>query len=1105
MNKKVIPYLLTMLLCIGSTFAFGQQKIVTGTVTDEKGLALPGATVAEKGTVNTVLTNTTGAFKIKVSAKSTLVISYVGFAAKEILVGNTADFSIKLEAGNSVLNEVVVTSLGISSEKKALGYATATIKSEQLTEAGATNFATAMYGKAPGVQIAASPGGSTSGVRIQIRGANSINFKTTPLIIMDGIPIRDGEFNNSNYWGDQRIRGNGLLDLNNEDIESISVLKGASAAALYGSEANNGVLVITTKSGKGKKGYSIDASMNYFQDQVAYLPEYQNVRGPGDAASATPLGYGTNGFGSKELNGVTYRTPRTYTRTFGEKFDGQPILSWDGVVRPYSFQKNNYASLFQKGNNTTENIAFSNSTDVSNTRVSYTHQHTEGISMGSKNEKHVLNLNSTYKFGKSFSTDILVNFINQDIHNRPYMVDRLLNNFTGMMRTFDNGAWYLNKYQTSRGYRYVQGGNPSLTPDENLVVGGEKTDILDYVWNVNKNITDELSNRIIASITNNYQITNNLKLRGRISTDLTSMNETDKNYSSVPIALTGQYSGGYQMQNNSYNILYGDLLLTYSKTVTKNLDLVAMVGYTADKETSKRSSVGTNGGLTTENRFDLSASYLYPFYSGGSQSSLVKDALVGTLNLNFKNYWYLQGTVRRDRTSTMNPTNNSFVYPSINTGFILSDAFKMPTFIDYAKLRASYGIVGNYPPSYVANVAYSPNNYGNQGGGSVLTSTYNSNPYGNNNIRPEKKQEYEFGFESKLWNNLISLDVSYYHALVVDQLLNLTLPSSSGAGSVLTNIGTLKNTGLEVGVTANLIRGKHFSWTSIVNYSSNKNTVVKLTNGSNQLLHADYDGSAARLVSNVGQAMGDLMAHPEVVDEKGNKVVGSDGLYLIDSKWQKYGNAMPKGIGGFFNSFKYDRFTLDINIDFRIGGDVMPTGLNWLTSRGADKRSLGGMDKAHGGLTYYTDNSLVGHETTASVGPDGETVYNDGILLKGVNQAGATNTHVVPYEYYWNNVFNWGGPQYSESLYHMYIQENSYIKAREITLSYSFPAKIASKLLAKKLQLSAFGRNLFYIYRTIKGMDAEQLTAGSNWTSTVNNIGTNPSTRTFGVMLRASF
>jgi hypothetical protein len=251
--------------------------------------------------------------------------------------------------------------------------------------------------------------------------------------------------------------------------------------------------------------------------------------------------------------------------------------------------------------------------------------------------------------------------------------------------------------------------------------------------------------------------------------------------------------------------------------------------------------------------------------------------------------------------------------------------------------------------------------------------------------------------------------------------------------------------------------------------------------------------------------MGDFYAHPIAKDAKGQGIVGDDGLYALDPGMVKIGNAMPKVIGGFTNNFSYKGFSLDMMIDFRIGGYVMPTGLNWMTSRGLTKESLNAMDKEHGGISYYVDANGKGVQTTASAGPGGQEVHNDGMLLTGVTTDGQKNTNVVSQAYYYWNVYNWGGPQYSESRYELYIKENSYVKLREVSFSYKIPKNIAGKIGAKNLQLSVFGRNLFYLYRTIKDMDAEQLTAGSRWAQSLNNAGTNPSTRSYGVMLRASF
>jgi len=1107
-NKRLLLVLFTLL--VSNMLLLAQVKrTITGVVNDNNGKPVPSATVSVKGTTQSVVTDENGRYSITVDKdNAVLVFSSVSFTSKEIAVGSSATLNASLETSAGDLTEVVVTSLGISKKQKALGYAVSTIKAEDITLTGSPNFGAALYGKAPGVRIGATPGGATSAVNITIRGINSITGKNQPLIVMDGVPIRDGEVKNNNYWGDQRLRGNGLLDINPEDIDNISILKGASAAALYGSEAVNGVVLITTKSGKGKKGFSIDVNANTSFDKVAFLPRYQNVRGAGAPLNISNGGqddagfvyYDVDGDGVKETRGIL-----GYSINFGPKFDGKPTMAWDGVIRPYEAQKDNYAGLFQTAQNSSINIALTQASENSNVRFSLTRQDNEGVSLGAKNSKNIANLNSTFRLGKKFSTDLLINYINQHTGNRPYSIDRMMNNFTGMIGRFDNADWYLNKYKTSKGYRYVRGTNQSLTPAENIIYNGFKGDIADYVWRVNEHNEDEYSNRVIASLTNNWQIINNLKLRARIATDFTSQRTESRQSTEVPLAFGN--SGYFGLTSYTNNILYGDVLLTYSKRLTPDFELSVMGGYTATEEKGTTVSRGTNGGLSTENLFDIAASVNTP-NSGSSRYSLVKDAFLGTVNLNYKEYLFVEGTVRRDRTSTMNPNNNSFVYPSVNSGFIVSDAFNLPAFINYAKIRASWGIVGNYPDIYGANIAYNQNTLGVQavGGQPVLYTTLPSS-FGNDAIRPEEKHEIEFGLETEFLNKRLRLDISYYNAQIRDQILPLTIPASSGATSVLTNIGTLRNKGIEISITGTPIRTKNFRWEAGVNFSQNKNVVEKLSSGSNELLHADYDGNAAQLKSVVGQPMGDFYAHPVATDAKGELIVDPNGMYKVDpDKMVKIGNAMPKVVGGIFNTFTYKGFTLDALLDFRIGGYVMPTAINWMISRGLLEESLNYMDKAHGGLSYYEDASGTRIQTNAAQGPNGEKVYEDGMLLPGVKADGSTNDYIASSaDYYWT-VYNWGGPQYSPNTrYELYIKKNSYVKFRELSLGYSLPVSLAKKIGAKKLQLSVFGRNLFYLYRTLKDLDAEQTVAGSRWYQSLTNVGTNPSTRTFGVMLRASF
>ncbi len=1091
--RKLLRFLTVPLLLWG-LLANAQTRKITGKVSSSENKAVASATVSVKNSKAKTVSNENGQFTLTVPTGAvTLEVSSLGYATKQVQVGaNETSVNVVLATSQDDLAEVVVTALGISKDKKALGYATTTIKSESLVQAASPNFATALYGKAPGVTIGATPGGATSAVNITIRGLSSISGKTQPLIVMNGVPIRDGEASNNNYWADQRIRGNGLLDINPEDIDNISILKGASAAALYGAEAVNGVVLITTKTGAktGKKGLGVDFSSSVSVDQVAYLPQYQNVRGAGAPLNVNNSGQDAAGFIYYTVNGQKMRALPAFSINYGAKFDGQPILTWDGKVRPYTAQTDNYKGLFQDAQNNNTSVAVSGANDNANFRFSLTHSENEGVSVGAKNKKNIANLNTNFKIGKNFTTDIMVNLINQTTHNRPYSVDRLLNNFTGMIGIFDNGQWYQDKVLTSLGYRYRQGATAqSLTPNENIIYSNFRGDIADYMYRVIANTSDEKSNRLISSITNNWQITNHLKFRSRVSTDFTNQTTEDKNRNEVPLIYGN--SGYFGMSSYQNSINYTDALLTYNNKVGNDIEYNVTGGYTASKETTTTLSRGTSGGLSTENLYDIAASINTPG-SGSGRYTLVKDAFLGTANVNYKNYLFAEATLRRDRTSTMNPNNNSFIYPSVNTSFIFSDAMKnVPSWLTYGKLRASWGVVGNYPSAYMANIAYDQNTLGVQSGSQpVLYTTIPTSNFGNDGIRPEEKHEIELGLEARFLNNRFGLEFSYYNAQVQDQILPLTLPSSSGASSILTNIGTLRNQGLELVLNGTIIQRNGFKWESTINMAKNINKVEALAPGLTRLLHADYDGNAAQLVSEVGQPMGDILAHPVLTDAKGNMVVGSDGLYLLDgNKMEKYGNAMPKLTGGLVNGFTYKNFTLDALIDFRLGGSVMPTGINWMTSRGLTKESLKFMDKESGGLTYTS----------------GGVTYNDGMLLPGVKSDGTPNDKVVSQAYYYWNTYNWGGPMYSSSRYSLYIQENTYVKMREIAIGYNFGSNIAKKIGATKLRLSVFGRNLFYLYRTLKDIDSEQTTAGSRWYQNVSNVGTNPSSRTFGVMLRASF
>lgn len=1107
MRKLFYKSLLVFLMVMCYQGVNAQNATISGVITDNENLPIPSVIVREKGTKQEAITDENGAFKISVREGATLIISSVGFKTAEIKAVDGLTF--KLASGTNELDGVTVTALGQSKKNKSIGYATSVIKADALVKTASPTIANGLYGKAPGVRITATPGGAGA-INIQIRGINSITGRNQPLIVMDGVPIRNGEVSNSDYWNQSRIKNNGLADINPEDVENISILKGASAAALYGSEAVNGVVLITTKTGKGKKGLGVDFSTSYSGNQIAYLPRFQYERGPGYSNGtfnpnwAGPDGfvqYDTNGDGVNDMRGVANSSVN-----FGPRFDGQPIMSWDGVVRPYSAQKDGYKNMFQNAWDATTNFALTNSTENSNIRFSYTHIESEGLSMNNNNKKNNFNLNASFKTGK-LKTDVIVSYLNQNVKNRAVALDRLVNNFAGMLSPFDNGDWYRAKYKTSLGYKYVTGLNgQSLTPDENIIRNGFKADIGDFFWNTNANQQEEITNRVIASLTETLSITKDLSIRGRVSTDLTAINTETKNPLEKPL-IYGFGTGSYQMEGQDYNVLYGELIGTYNKKINDDFTVGAMFGYSGTQETSKYLSRSTNGGLSVEGWYDVNSSVGLA-NSGSKQFTILKDALFGTLSGSYKNYLFLEGTLRRDRTSTMNPNNNAFTYPSVNSSFILSEAVKLPDFFNYAKMRGSWGIVGAYPEPFIANVAFDQVSLGSQGTASPVLTTTSQAVYGNEGIKPEMKHEIELGFETKFLDRRLGLDFSFYTAKIKDQLIQLSIPPSSGATSILTNVGELSNKGFEVALTGTPVRTDSFSWDVTLNWSKNINKVISLSDGSNEILHADYDGSAAQLKSVVGQEMGGIYAHPVKTDANGNKVVGADGFYQLDGdKWEKYGSAMAKGVGGLINSLSYKNFTLDIGIDYSYGGSLMPTGMNWMTSRGLTEESLKYSTNERGGLTYYMDNGKgVQVPNSATSGPAGQPVYRDGMLMDGVNVDGTPNTNVVSQAGYYVVTYNWGGPQYdSVSRYELYIQKNDYVKLRELSLMYNVPSSFASKIGATKLSLSFFGRNLFYFYRTIKDMDSEATTSGTKWYQNVNNSGITPSTRSYGVVLRASF
>lgn len=1107
--RNFLPRLLLLWLVVASMPVLAQRVSLTGQVTAENGQALPGVSIVVQGTTTGTITDVDGKYTLNVpSAQSTVVASFIGYLSQTIPLNGRRTLNITLQEDSKVLGEVVVTALGIKKEERKIGYATTQISGDNILKTSPTNFASALYGKAPGVVINANTGGATSAVGIQIRGVNSIGYQRQPLIVVDGVIIRNGDANNDGYWGgNQKINGNGLLDINPENIQDVNILKGAAASALYGSDANFGVIVITTKNGTGRasRGIGVDVSLSANVEQVSTAPDLQTEWGPGYERSVNKASFGADddGFIRRTVNGQTVKYPnfRSYTQ-FGPKMDGSDVYWWDGQTRPYVSHPNNWKDFYRTGSSTIASVALSNATEKGNYRISYTRNDYKGIQIGGSQQKNTFNLNSRYAITPKVNLDLVMNYVNETVHNRPRQIYYLTNNFGGFFSPADYMDVYFQKYQTSKGYKWVDF-NSTLDLDERLKYNIRAKDLLDFAWNQLANSYDETSNRFMPSATLSYNPIAGLNVRGRMGIDYTSFSQETKERSTQQ--LSAGPSGYYETIANNSTFTYGDFLASYEKQLTSKFNATLSVGYQGRREKYTTNSANTRDGLTSENWFSLSASKTNPPAGRSSVGYLLKDGLFGILNLEYNNFLFVEGTLRRERSSTLAPGNNTFVYPGVSTSFELSSAFDLPKFVSYSKLRGAWGVVGNPPDRYIANVVYSS---GSIDGIPYLNPA--SSGYGNKGLKNEMKTEFEFGLENRFFSNRLGFDVTYYNNIIRDQITSLGTPSTIGSSSVLVNVGNMRNYGVELSLYGTPVKTADFSWNARLNFAVNRGKVESLANGLEELTLDNKDNGSLYVYAKPGEAAGSIWGYDHKKDAKGNYIVGADGFYVIDySQKVNFGNIQSKFSGGLMNTLTYKNLSLNVLTDFVWGGQIISLSRLYGTGAGMFKNSLFGRDAAHGGVSYYTakDGSLVQVSTGTTAGPGGEKVFDDGVIAQGVTESGEPNKKVVEVGQYYRYHYNWGGYPGSGSniTYKDAVFDNNFIKLREITLSYTVPVRLRSKLKMQNLTFSAYGRNLFYFYKSLPGLDPEE-GVGTNWVSRATSVGGgNAATRSMGGSIRFSF
>ncbi|RAJ87718.1 iron complex outermembrane receptor protein [Chitinophaga dinghuensis] len=1088
--------LLAVLLALCCQIVLAQDKRnIAGVVHDAKGNPLPGVTILEKGTKSGTTTDLNGKFSIAVAPGAIIQVSMVGYGKTEVATTAKTSYDILLEDDAKGLNEVVVTALGIKQSRKSLGYAVSSIKGDELTQAGTTlNPVQALYGKAAGVGVIAGSAGPMGGINIKVRGAASLTegANNRPLIVVDGVVIRDANTSmaSRNYDPLHSVDyGTGINDINPDDIESIDILKGAKATALYGEKGANGVMMITTKSGSHAKGFGVTLSHQRTIEQPVNYIDFQNEYGSGLTPYDTAYTY---------INGVKTRKVNPSRFSFGPKFTGEPMQYFDGTIRPYSAVPNNFMSLFQNGSSNRTNVAISGASDKGSMRLSYTNFGYDDILENSWQKQNTFSFNGTMKASKFATFEVTSNLYSVKSNNRRPSIDGLV-------------AWGMNREyplaQLRQYYRDSTGHRPNLDAAglPNMI-----TKMFDFWWNQYDNFNTDTKLHLISSAKATLNFTKDLSMVtfagvDYTNTDFISMEKETRIYPKIA-------GGTYSMQRDNYTIQTYQSYLNYNHDFSNDLHLYAMAGGYVQQDNYNSIFASTTGGFRVPGWFSLDNSASFPdLGSAGkarraSRGSSITYSSFGTLQMSWKDRYFVEGTGRMDWNSTLYPKNNHYFYPSLSFTWDFTKDIHIPK-LNYGKFRIGWADVGRGASSnYFAYRYYDVNSivgYNN------ATTIIGMESMFANELLPERKREYETGFEAGFFpKSRLSIDFSFYTNNVYNQIMGVNLSNTTGNTQIRINAGNVKNWGYELGLKGTPILTKDLTWTVGITAATQRSKVLKLYPG---ISTNPISGNAGfKVVAKEGRPVNEIQMFDYLKDDNGNKVVNANGLYQLSNTMSTVGNTQAKVLGGVYSDLNYKGVSLHIGLDYKFGGQIFSYTNYYMTGLGVTKNTLAYRDTEHGGLTYYVDKTT-GKNTAWTNGQpapaqakDGK-LYFDGMILDGVKQTtdGSGNTKYEKndiitsatsyYQTYINDLSTAWGPDR--------LFKNDYIKLRELAVSYDLPRRWLQPIHLQSVKVTAAARNLFYLYKTLPNVDPES-TLGSD-IFIENSF--YPSTRTYSLGVNVSF
>lgn len=1094
-------HIFTLLLCliIGTYWANAQTK-VTGKVLDATDAnPILAASIAVKGTTTGTYTDENGDYSITVPSNGTLIFSYLGYGTVEQKVNGRTVINVNMEPETSMLQEVVVTSTG-KKPTRAVGYALTEIKGSDIANTNVVNSINAIQGKIAGVQINMGSSGPQSAQRIIIRGNTSLGSNNQPIFVIDGV-IVDNLTTGPDKWGSGLDFGNDIKNLNSDDFESMTVLKGAAATALYGSRASNGVILITTK--KGRKGEGVGISFSHSQQwEKAYGgPKFQNRYGDGwgDATSVWALDSNNQETRDRTYNGLN----------FGPAFDGKPY-TMNGRSEMWEAVENNYLSAFQTGHQANTNVAVQGGSENNTFRLSYSNLQSNGLKLNNEFTRNSFSANMTQKISKFMDAEAAFSYVRSEATNPQAQGGGgaiLYDYLYGLPRNYDTDYW-LSHYKNSTGSGYNTDDYTEYSKTLWDWKENNKTQIEDtYRGNVNLDfhLTDWLTARIKGDF-NRFYSNREDKILGNGSVNYGGSSYTIENRNREQYKITGMLSA---MKN------FNDINVNGSAAIEQ-----------WDSKGGYLKSWSVDG-LKVPGQFDLSNSVSTAQTEGQKVNNWkrINSAYV-FVNFDWKSQLYVDLTGRNDWSSTLTypdgSGNNSYFYPSISTSWIFSDSFKkyLPEFVSFGKLRASYAIVGNDCDAYLTNIGYYKfnSNYRNVNDNKDYPSyIFDSDALRNLNLKPEKQHSIELGLEGRFLDNRIGFDIAYYKTNTKNQILALSQPSESGVTSKWINAGNIQNAGIELLINATPIETKDFTWYTSINYTRNRNKIIELTPGVDK-----YELEAGNLdtysYATVGEEYGAIYTpyayvRYQAVDANGNpidhpnngkKVLksanGED--YKRSGEMVKVGSTQPDFLMGMTNEFKYKSLSLNILLDASIGGDIVSGTYNYGMAAGSLQSTLQYRDQASGGLPRTLSDGRVINDGAIRDG-----VYDNGTVIKGVDVSGMTMQEaydkglvdpisVSKYYYY--------GYSWSRGIREEAVLERSYVALREISLWWNMPRKWAKSVFVQNMTLGLICRNVGYIYNSLpQNIHPEGLY--SNRTTAFVEVGGQPYARSYSFKLNITF